>query len=125
MLPLRCPNSVNAARRGGQPRPDSLQWSTMARPLAGVATHGQAGCRGSQLRPRLLTRERHDARRRSPTGAAARKWPLVEAVARKRSLVGAVVASSVTPPELYRIREGSHCLNQKSSIICPQSEPRI
>ncbi|RRT38864.1 hypothetical protein B296_00016955 [Ensete ventricosum] len=78
----------------------------MARPLAGVANHGQAGYKGSQLRPRLIARERHDARKRSPTGAAARKWPPVEAVARKRSLVGAAIAGSVTPPELYRIREG-------------------
>ncbi|RWW55400.1 hypothetical protein BHE74_00037967 [Ensete ventricosum] len=49
----------------------------MAKPLAGAATHGQAGCRGSLLRPRLPTRGRLDAHkwspayRRPPIGVAA------------------------------------------------------
>ncbi|RRT44288.1 hypothetical protein B296_00033571 [Ensete ventricosum] len=49
----------------------------MAKPLAGAATHGQAGCRGSLLRPRLPTRGRLDAHKRSP----ACRWPPVGVVA--------------------------------------------
>ncbi|RRT33617.1 hypothetical protein B296_00050088 [Ensete ventricosum] len=50
------------------------------RPLAGAATHGQVGCKGSRLRPRLPARERLDAHRRSPAGATATRghgqlWP--------------------------------------------------
>ncbi|RWV96319.1 hypothetical protein GW17_00040982 [Ensete ventricosum] len=46
---------------------------TMARPLAGTTIYDQADCKVSRLRPRLPTRGRLDARRRSPAKTAARR----------------------------------------------------
>ncbi|RWW52419.1 hypothetical protein BHE74_00041158 [Ensete ventricosum] len=57
----------------------------MARPLVGAATHGQAGCRGSRLWPRLPARGHFDAHWQLPARAASHRWPPVETVARRGS----------------------------------------
>ncbi|RZR73601.1 hypothetical protein BHM03_00026195 [Ensete ventricosum] len=101
-----------------------------AKPPARVASHGQTRCRGgwpwpsplhgppptarcSRLRPRPPERERLDAAKASPQGL-----PPIEAVARRRPLVGAAAARGHGRLQLAR-KGDNRPLTQPLAARCP------